>query len=91
MAHPIELLKGTSMRLSCRLFVANNLIVNLQLQRQRDVLDRQFKGPIDCFKKVVKANGILGLWRGFAGSLAFRSNFFFLFVGIPATSVGVVD
>ncbi|KAF8575828.1 mitochondrial carrier [Ramaria rubella] len=56
------------------------LKVNLQLQRQRAVLDRKFKGPIDCARQVVRANGVLGLWRGFGGSLAFRSSFGFFFV-----------
>ncbi|KAF8530038.1 mitochondrial carrier [Hysterangium stoloniferum] len=54
--------------------------VNLQLQRQRAVSERKFKGPIDCIRQVVQANGILGLWRGFGGSLAFRSSFFFMFI-----------
>ncbi|KIJ31460.1 hypothetical protein M422DRAFT_36217 [Sphaerobolus stellatus SS14] len=55
------------------------LKVNLQMQRERAVADRKFKGPIDCIVQVVRTNGVLGLWRGFAGSLAFRSNFAILF------------
>ncbi|KAF8515173.1 mitochondrial carrier [Gautieria morchelliformis] len=46
------------------------LKVNLQLQRQRATTDRKFKGPIDCARQVIKANGVR----------AFRSSFFFMFV-----------
>jgi len=54
--------------------------VKLQLQLQRSVCDREFKGPIDCIRQIVAAQGVLGLWRGFTGSLAFRSGFFFMFL-----------
>ena len=57
-------------------------IVNLQLQRERATIDRKFKGPIDCARQVINATGICGLWRGFGGSLAFRSSFFFMFVRV---------
>ena len=29
--------------------------------------------------QIVRAHGVLGLWTGFAGSLAFRSNFLWMF------------
>ena len=49
------------------------------MQSQRAASDRQFKGPIDCAKQIVRNKGIFGLWTGFTGSLAFRSNFLFMF------------
>jgi len=56
------------------------LKVKLQMQLQRSVADRQFKGPIDCARHVVRNQGVKGLWTGFTGSLAFRSNFFWMFL-----------
>lgn len=53
--------------------------VKLQLQTQNSVEDRVYKGPIDCAKQVVRAHGVLGLWSGFTGSLAFRTNFLWMF------------
>ncbi|RDB29261.1 Mitochondrial substrate carrier family protein L [Hypsizygus marmoreus] len=60
------------------------LKVKLQLQSQRSVTDRQFKGPIDCARQIIRTQGILGLWSGFTGSLAFRSNFFWMFLSFEA-------
>ncbi|KIM75410.1 hypothetical protein PILCRDRAFT_827332 [Piloderma croceum F 1598] len=54
--------------------------VKLQLQLQKSSSDRQFKGPIDCGRQVIRTQGIQGLWTGFTGSLAFRSNFFWMFL-----------
>ncbi|KAM5531708.1 hypothetical protein V8D89_014628 [Ganoderma adspersum] len=56
-----------------------HLKVKLQLQTQNSVEDRVYKGPIDCAKQVVRAHGVLGLWSGFTGSLAFRTNFLWMF------------
>lgn len=53
--------------------------MKLQLQSQRDVRDRQFKGPVDCARQIIRTEGIRGMWSGFTGSLAFRSNFFWMF------------
>ncbi|KAH9944287.1 mitochondrial carrier, partial [Epithele typhae] len=53
--------------------------VKLQLQLQRSAADRQYRNPIDCIRQIVRAKGMLGLWTGFTGSLAFRSNFFWMF------------
>ncbi|KAG8750791.1 hypothetical protein FRC14_000219 [Serendipita sp. 396] len=64
------------------------LKVKLQVQYQARKSDRQFSGPIDCMKQVIRAQGIRGLWRGFAGSLAFRANFFWLFISIEALMRG---
>ncbi|EMD42151.1 hypothetical protein CERSUDRAFT_42234, partial [Gelatoporia subvermispora B] len=60
------------------------LKVKLQLQLQKSVLDRQYKGPIDCARQIVRNQGIQGLWTGFTGSLAFRSNFFWMFMSFEA-------
>ncbi|EPT03883.1 hypothetical protein FOMPIDRAFT_1035049 [Fomitopsis schrenkii] len=56
-----------------------HLKVKLQMQSQRSVADRQYKGPIDAIRQIVRSQGVLGLWTGFTGSLAFRSNFAWLF------------
>ncbi|KAF8739318.1 hypothetical protein AX14_010094 [Amanita brunnescens Koide BX004] len=58
------------------------LKVKLQLQSQKSVTDRQFKGPIDCARQIIRAQGVLGMWSGFTGSLAFRSNFFWMFLSV---------
>ena len=54
--------------------------VKLQLQSQKAVAAREFKGPIDCAKQIIRVQGFGGLWSGFTGSLAFRSNFFWMFL-----------
>ncbi len=56
--------------------------VKLQVQLQRSVADRQFKGPIDTIKKIVKSQGVTGLWRGFPASVLHRSNFFWMFLSV---------
>jgi len=56
------------------------LKVKLQLQSQRAVSSREFKGPIDCAKQIIRVQGLGGLWSGFTGSLALRSNFFWMFL-----------
>ncbi|KAF4623052.1 hypothetical protein D9613_001731 [Agrocybe pediades] len=61
------------------------LKVKLQLQSQKAVADRRFKGPIDCAKQIVRVQGITGLWSGFTGSLAFRSNFFWMFLSFEVS------
>ncbi|KAI0825021.1 mitochondrial carrier [Trametes gibbosa] len=60
------------------------LKVKLQLQLQRSTADRVYKGPIDCVRQIVRAQSVPGLWAGFTGSLAFRSNFFFMFGSFEA-------
>lgn len=64
------------------------LKVKLQLQSQRSLSDRQFKDPIDCARQIIRAQGLLGLWSGFTGSLAFRSNFFWMFLSFEALMRG---
>jgi len=56
------------------------LKVKLQLQSQKAISSREFKGPIDCAKQIIRVQGLGGLWSGFTGSLAFRSNFFWMFL-----------
>ncbi|KAI0936477.1 hypothetical protein AcV5_004607 [Taiwanofungus camphoratus] len=56
------------------------LKVKLQMQLQKSAADRQFRGPIDCARQIVRSQGVLGLWTGFTGSLAFRSNFLWMFL-----------
>ncbi|KAG8902748.1 hypothetical protein FRB99_004173 [Tulasnella sp. 403] len=58
--------------------------INLQLQRERAVADRQFKGPIDLMRQVLKARGLLGLYRGFGTTLYFRGCFFWMFGSVEA-------
>ncbi|PVF97790.1 mitochondrial carrier [Serendipita vermifera] len=58
--------------------------VKLQLQHQVHKSDRQFKGPIDCARQIFRVQGVRGFWRGLAGSLAFRANFFWMFLTIEA-------
>lgn len=55
-------------------------LVKLQMQMQRSVADRIYKGPIDCVRQIVRAQGVMGLWTGFTGSLAFRANFMWMFI-----------
>ncbi|KAJ4486037.1 mitochondrial carrier [Lentinula aciculospora] len=58
--------------------------VKLQLQSQRLISDRQFKGPIDCVRQILGVQGPLGLWSGFTGSVAFRLNFGFMFLSFES-------
>jgi len=58
------------------------LKVKLQVQLQRSVADRQFKGPIDAIKKITRTQGVIGLWRGFPASVLYRSNFFWMFLNV---------
>ncbi len=53
-----------------------HLVVKLQLQSQKAIDDRQFKGPIDCARQIIRQQGVFGIWSGFTGSLIFRANFF---------------
>ncbi|KAI0735057.1 mitochondrial carrier [Earliella scabrosa] len=64
------------------------LKVKLQLQLQKTTADRQYKGPIDCARQIVRSHGVLGLWTGFTGSLAFRSNFLWMFGSFEALMRG---
>ncbi|KAK7064291.1 mitochondrial substrate carrier family protein L [Favolaschia claudopus] len=65
------------------------LKVRLQLQMQKAVSDRQFKGPIDCAQQLVRSEGVLGLWTGFTGGLLYRANFFYMFLAFEACMRGL--
>ncbi|KAJ7357287.1 mitochondrial carrier [Mycena albidolilacea] len=65
------------------------LKVRLQLQMQKSVSDRQFKGPIDCAQQLVRSQGVLSLWTGFSGGLLFRANFFYMFLAFEACMRGL--
>ncbi|KAI0094800.1 mitochondrial carrier [Irpex rosettiformis] len=62
------------------------LKIKLQMQMQRSVADRVYKGPIDCAHQIIQAKGILGLWTGFTGSLAFRANFIWMFMSFEIST-----
>lgn len=63
-----------------------HLVVKLQLQSQKAIEDRQFKGPIDCARQIIRQQGVFGIWSGFTGSLIFRANFFWMFLSVEVTS-----
>ena len=92
LATPVEHLKGDLGYYIDYLTTKSQLTkVKLQLQSQRAVGDRQFKGPIDCARQIVRTQGILALWSGFTGSLAFRSNFFWMFLSFEVSSLPPQD
>ena len=61
--------------------LTQHTVVKLQLQLQRSVQDREFKGPIHCVRRIVETKGVTGLWTGFWGSILFRGNFAWMFAG----------
>lgn len=65
-----------------------HLKIKLQMQIQRSAADRQYKGPIDCARQIIKSQGVFGLWNGFTGSLTFRSNFLWMFLSFEALMRG---
>ncbi|KDQ63474.1 hypothetical protein JAAARDRAFT_29495 [Jaapia argillacea MUCL 33604] len=56
--------------------------VRLQLQLQSSASQREFKGPLNCARKIIRAHGFFDLWRGFTASLVFRANYFWMFMPI---------
>lgn len=66
------------------------LLVRLQLQLERSSSDRQFRNPIDCTRQVIRTQGIPGLWTGFTGSLALRSNFFWMFLSFEVRGLSPI-
>ena len=87
-SHPIELLKSL-FRIVLLLHQDTNihLPVKLQLQTQQSVADRQFKGPIDVARQVLRAQGIQGMWRGLASSVILRSSFFWFFLSVEVCPI----
>ena len=43
--------------------------VKVRLQSQPDHLPLQYKGPLDCFRQSIRADGFLGLYRGISAPL----------------------
>lgn len=43
--------------------------VKVRLQSQPDHLPPRYKGPLDCFRKSILADGVLGLYRGISAPL----------------------
>ncbi|CAG8520948.1 15959_t:CDS:2 [Acaulospora colombiana] len=50
--------------------------IKSRLQVQYDSATKLYSGPIDCARKLIRNNGIQGLWMGLSGTLALRSFFF---------------
>ncbi|KAL9540346.1 hypothetical protein MBANPS3_009735 [Mucor bainieri] len=50
--------------------------IKARLQVQYDAKSKTYSGPIDCIRKVVRNNGIFGLWQGLTPTMLFRSWFF---------------
>jgi len=70
--------------------LAQFISVNLQLQLQRSSFDRQFKGPIDCLRQVVRAQGIRGLWTGSTGSFIVRGSMFWMFMSFEVSGSSTI-
>lgn len=55
--------------------------VKVRLQSQPDCQPLRYKGPLDCFRQSIKADGVLGLYRGISaplvGAAAETSSLFF--------------
>lgn len=55
--------------------------VKVRLQSQPDHLPLRYKGPLDCFRQSIRADGLLGLYRGISaplvGAAAENSSLFF--------------
>ncbi|CAJ0961989.1 unnamed protein product, partial [Mesorhabditis belari] len=57
----------------------------------KSAIDREFTGFFDCTRKIVKSDGIIGLYRGFSSSIQgiiiYRASYFGLFDTITQTVV----
>lgn len=59
--------------------------VKVRLQSQPDHLPLRYTGPLDCFRQAIKADGLLGLYRGISAPLvgaALENSSLFLFESI---------
>ncbi|KAL2889202.1 amino acid transporter arg-13 [Ceratocystis lukuohia] len=59
--------------------------VKVRLQSQPDHLPPQYKGPIDCFKQSIRADGVASLYRGISAPLvgaAVENSCLFFFEGL---------
>jgi solute carrier family 25 carnitine/acylcarnitine transporter 20/29 len=48
----------------------------LQVQYQVSKSQRQYSGPVDCTRQILRKHGIAGLWHGLGATLLFRTFFF---------------
>lgn len=46
--------------------------IKARLQVQYDAETKRYSGPIDCARKIVRSNGVLGLWQGFSATILYR-------------------
>jgi solute carrier family 25 (mitochondrial carnitine/acylcarnitine transporter), member 20/29 len=49
----------------------------LQVQYGAHKIDRRYRGPVDCVRKIYAAHGVRGVYHGLGATLLFRSFFFF--------------
>ncbi|KAK3372452.1 mitochondrial carrier domain-containing protein [Podospora didyma] len=59
--------------------------VKVRLQSQPDHLPLRYKGPLDCFRQSIRADGFLGLYRGISAPLvgaALETSSLFFFEGV---------
>ncbi|GKT83219.1 amino-acid transporter arg-13 [Colletotrichum tofieldiae] len=64
--------------------------VKVRLQSQPDNQPLRYKGPIDCFRQSIKAEGVLGLYRGISAPLvgaALENSSLFFFERIGRAAV----
>lgn len=62
--------------------------VKVRLQSQPNHLPLKYTGPLDCFKKSLKQDGILGIYRGISAPLvgaAVETSCLFFSVSIPSS------
>jgi hypothetical protein len=55
-------------------------LLKAKLQMQTHSHVKQFTGPIDCARQIVRARGVPGLWHAFPATLAFRTWFGSMFL-----------
>ncbi|CAG8482632.1 5405_t:CDS:10 [Paraglomus brasilianum] len=70
---------GSGMVVSCIATPVEHIkaIINTaaRLQIQYDATTKTYTGPIDCAQKLIRNNGVFGLWKGMGGTLLHRSWF----------------
>jgi len=71
-------------------FARTRLAADVKVEAKNDV-DRQFKGMIDVFRKIVAADGIVGLYRGFVISCVGAGLYRGLYFGLYDTFRSTID
>ncbi|KAK0734021.1 mitochondrial carrier domain-containing protein [Lasiosphaeria miniovina] len=64
--------------------------VKVRLQSQLDHLPLRYRGPLDCFRQSIRADGFLGLYRGISAPLvgaALETSSLFFFEGIGRETI----